>query len=112
MSTSPSSETRVLLCDHCHEEIDRDPRKVIFVVARKGDVSIPERVLMATMGSPQLPQVPIFDPAAPFTCSVQRADFLVSDEEMAFGSIVCIKKWLLKWVDVAVALSISGGGRA
>lgn len=106
MSTSPSSEPRVLLCDHCHEPIDRDPRNFIFVVAQKSATAT--YVLEADGGLPGA-HVPIPDPAAPFTCSMQRADFLVSDEELVFGSIVCVKKWLLKWVDTAVALRLKAG---
>jgi hypothetical protein len=96
-------EPRVLLCEHCHEPIERDPRRFIFVVASKsGALRLPD---------PQLPGITEEDvravnflcdmAGAPFTCSFQRADFVVGDDELAFGSMVCIKKWLLDWVNTA-----------
>jgi hypothetical protein len=110
MSTSVNSEPRVLLCDHCHAEINRDPRNFIFVVARK---SVPVMIHKGNVSdaAPASPTLDM-DPDAPFACSLQRADFLVSDEELVFGSIVCVKKWLLKWVDTAVALRTKVGSRA
>jgi hypothetical protein len=108
MSTSVNSEPRVLLCDHCQAEINRDPRNSIFVVARKSTVAT--YVLEADNSLPAGAKLPNpADPDAPFACSLQRADFLVSDEELVFGSIVCVKKWLLKWVDTAVALRMKVG---
>lgn len=107
MSTSPTSEPRVLLCNHCGKAIDRAPRYFIFVVAKK--LAAATYVLEAGGSLPAGVQLPMPEPAAPFTCSMQRADFLVSDEELAFGSIVCVKKWLLKWVETAVAHRVKAG---
>lgn len=111
MSTSANFEPRVLHCAHCQKRIDRDPSKILFVVALAPASLCTLATMLSSDGNvPPGTQLPVASyPMAPFTLSVQRADFLVADEELAFGSMICIKKWLLDWVNTAFALSVKAG---
>lgn len=110
MSASLPVDLRPLLCEHCHETIERDPRRFIFVVARKSatlrlaDPAQTSGFTEVDIHAGNSPHI-----ATPFVCSFQRADFIVSDDELAFGSMVCIKKWLLDWVNSVVSLGKEAG---
>jgi hypothetical protein len=79
MMPGMSNEPIPVLCCHCRQPIRCDREQYVFVVRKSSD------------------------PSGPFACQIQPGDFLLGDEELAFDSITCIKKWLLQWVDVAVA---------
>jgi hypothetical protein len=69
-----------LLCLHCHEPIEPDPQKRIFII----------------VGADHPPNEPVL-------LHIQAADIPLAAGVAAFGSIVCIKKWLLDRVDEIAA---------
>lgn len=65
-------------CPNCHQEIPPDPEKRVFVVIGSLD-----------------------EANEPIVVDTQTADKPLQDGMLMFNSIVCIKKWLLQWVDAA-----------
>lgn len=75
-------ETRQLICERCNENIAPSRERGIFILRKSVDIS------------------------GPFSMRIQPTDFIMGDDELAFCSPICVKKWLLKWVDVALAQSM------